>query len=127
MPSPSRLIPISAVPSLWFEPITNSTEQAYIPGSIGPSETVTLDVPIKVLILSNHTPPAHETSFLEQDVLAITAEMPWLNRALPNFGYTRSIAIQYPLEIQGYEVLQSLAQGSTNHFTLKVGLTYVLI
>ena len=117
MPSPSCRIPITVRPSRWLEP---TESQALIPSSIGAGESVTLDDPIRVLIRASEVPPSPGSLFIEQDALSVTAQMPWLNRELPHFEYSRSLSIQYPVELRGYNFLKTMAQGSTSPFTFEV-------
>ena len=123
MPSPTCRIPITLNPSTWFRPITGAEAQAFIPPSIGAGEVVTLENSIKVLIRSKDVPPLPDTHFFEQDVLSVSARMPWLNRTLPNFEYSCFIDIQYPVVLRGVDILASLAQGSTSRFTFQVSFT----
>ncbi|MCJ1281434.1 hypothetical protein MMC26_000753, partial [Xylographa opegraphella] len=39
------------------------------------------------------------------------AVMPWLNRVLPDFGFSKPIAIQFPIELRNIDYLPSLARG----------------
>lgn len=107
-------------PSKWFEPVLGAEALAFIPPSIGAGETVTLGDALKLRIRQNDTLSPPGTHFFEQDVLSISAEMPWLNRALPNFEHSCFIEIQYPIEFRDFNCLASLAQGSTSCFTFEV-------
>ena len=117
MPSPTCRIPITVRRSLWLEP---TESQALIPSSIGAGESVTLDDPIKVLIRASDVPPSLGSLFIEQDTLSLAAQMPWLNRELPHFEYRRTLSIQYPVELRGFNVLKTMAQGSTSRFAFEV-------
>ena len=120
MPSPTCRIPIILNSSTWFEPVDGAQAQAFIPSSIGPGEVVTLEDSLKVFIRQNESPPAPGSQFLEQDVLSVSAYMPWLNRALPNFEHSCFVDIQYPVGIRSFDYLRSLAQGSDSCFTFEV-------
>ena len=117
MPSPTCRIPITVRPSQWFEP---TESQALIPSSIGAGESVTLDDPIRVLIRASDVPPSPGSLFIEQDTIFLTAQMPWLNRELPRFEYSRTLSIQYPVELRGFDFLKTMAQGSKSHFAFEV-------
>lgn len=123
MPSPNCRIPITLSPSAWFERVSGTGAEAFIPPSIEAGEVVTLADSIRVLIRANDIPPPPGTQFFEQDVLSVSAQMPWLNRTLPNFDYSCFINIQYPVALRGVDILASLAQGSTTRFTFEVSST----
>jgi hypothetical protein len=120
MPSPTCRIPITVRPSLWLQPVSDAEGQALIPSPIGAGESMTLDDPIKVLIKPNRTPPLVGSLFLEQDTLLLSAHMPWLNREMPNFEYSRTVTIQYPVEFRGFNFLKTMAQGSTSRVAFEV-------
>lgn len=120
MPSPSCPIPITLNPCAWFERVSGAGAEAFIPPSIEAGEVATLADSIKVLIRSIHIPPPPGAQFFEQDVLSVSAQMPWLNRTLPNFEYSCFIDIQFPVVLRGVDILASLAQGSTSRFTFEV-------
>ena len=117
MPSPTCPIPITVRPSRWLEP---TESEARIPSSIGVGESVTLDDPIRVLIRASEVPPSLGSLFIEEDNLSLTAKMPWLNRELSHFEYSRTLSIQYPVELRGFNFLKTMAQGSTSRFALEV-------
>ena len=121
MPSPTCRIPITVRPSRWLEP---TESQALIPSTIGAGESVTLDDPIKVLIKACENPPSLANLFFERDVLCVTARMPWLDRELPHFEYSRTLSIQYPVELRGFDFLKTMAQGSTSRFAFEVSYQY---
>ena len=123
MPSPTCHTPITLNPSAWFRPVSGAEAQAFVPPSIEAGEVVTLENDIKFLIRSNDVPPPPGTSFFAQDVLSVSARMPWLNRTLPNFEHSRLVNIQYPVVLRRVDILASLAQGSTSRFTFKVSFT----
>ena len=120
MPSPKRGVPISAVASKWFGPIAGDERQAFIPSSIMPNTAATLEGSIKVLICSPDEPPSPGEQFLTRERLTIQAKIPWLNRYIPHFGYSREIDIQYPVELRSFRFLPSMAQGSMTRFTFVV-------
>jgi hypothetical protein len=59
-------------------------------------------------------------AYKESTVLALKATMPGLNRRLDHFDYQKTIDIQYPLELQDIDYLDSVAQGSENKITMQV-------
>ena len=120
MLSPTCRIPITVRPSLWLQPIFDAEGQALIPSSIGAGESMTVDDPIKVLIKPNRTPPLVGSRFLEQDTLLLSAHMPWLNREMPNFEYSRTVTIQYPVELRGFNFLKTMARGSASRVAFEV-------
>jgi len=117
MPSPICRIPIAVRPSRWLVP---TESRALIPSSIPAGESVTLDDPIRVLIRTSVDLPPPGSLFLQQDTLSVTAHMPWLNRELPHFEYSRHVSIQYPVELRQFDFLKTMAQGSTSRFAFKV-------
>ena len=121
MPSPTCRIPITVRSSRWLEP---TESQALIPTSIAAGESVTLDDPIRVLIKASENPPTPGSLFFERDTISVTARMPWLNRELPHFEYSRTLSIQYPVELRGFKFLKTMAQGSTSRFAFEVSHQY---
>ena len=121
MPSPRIRIPITLNPSTWFLPVEGAESQAFLPPSIEVGEVATLSEELKVFIKTNEMPPSPGSQFFEQDTLSISAHMPWLNRTLPSFEYSKLIHIQYPIALQGFDFLKSLAQDSESHFDYEVG------
>ena len=126
MPSPTCRIPISLDSSAWFQPVDGAQARAFIPPSIRPGEVATLDDSLKVFIRRNESLTAPDMQFFEQDVLSVSAYMPWLNRTLPNFEYSCLIDIQYPVIIQSIDYLKSLAQGSESCFTFEVSPMFMI-
>ena len=94
-----------------------------ISSSITPSITITLEGSIKVLIRPSANIPSSGSQFFRRERLSVRATMPWLNRILPHFEYSRVLDIQYPVELRHFDFLPSLAQGSTSHFTFEVRTT----
>ena len=60
------------------------------------------------------------TRFMKCEKLSIRATMPWLNRTLPYFEYTRNIDIQYPVEARHFHYLPTMALGSMSRFSFEV-------
>ena len=119
MPSPKRGIPVSAIASERFLPIAGDGEHALITSSIQPGVTATLEGSIKVLISQYNKLPSG-SPLLTKERLSVQATMPWLHRHLPHFEYSREIEIQYPVELQSFQFLPSMAQGSMNRFSFEV-------
>ena len=123
MPSPKCRIPVSVVPSDWFLPISGDEGHTMISSSITPGITTTLEGYIKVLIRRSAVLPPLGSQFFRRERLSVRATMPWLNRNLPHFEYSRVLDIQYPVELRRFDFLPSLAQGSTSQFTFEVRAT----
>lgn len=123
MPSPKCRIPVSVVPSDWFLPVSGEEGYTIISSSITPGITTTLEGSIKVLIRPSADLPQSGSHFFRRERLSVRATMPWLNRNLPHFEYSRVLDIQYPVELRHFDVLPSLAQGSTSQFTFEVRAT----
>lgn len=123
MPSPTRPIPITVVPSDWLIPVDGDEGHTFLPPSIPDGNTVTLDGSIKVLIRSHRQPPVAGAVFHQSCSIAIRATMPWLDRALPYFEHTREFEIQYPCELRNINSLSSVAQGSISQLTFEVILS----
>ena len=94
-----------------------------ISSSITPGITTTLEGYIKVLIRPSADLPLSGSQFFRRERLSVRATMPWLNRNLPHFEYSRVLDIQYPVELRRFDFLPSLAQGSTSQFTFEVRAT----
>ncbi|KAL9612033.1 MAG: hypothetical protein Q9167_003359 [Letrouitia subvulpina] len=120
MPSPMCRIPIYVNPSKFILPTTGSDNCALIPSSIAPGTEVTLADSIKVLIRQSENPPAIGTQYFKQDQVSVKASMPWLNRDLPFFEFSRSVDIQYPIELRNLDFLSAMAPGSTSRSTYEV-------
>ncbi|KAF7506176.1 hypothetical protein GJ744_012156 [Endocarpon pusillum] len=120
MPSPTCPIPVTAVASKWLAPVPGDAGRTFLPSSIVVHELVTLEGCIKVLIRRDEHPPACGSVFFQQDVLSIIATMPWLERSLPYFSFSRAVDIQYPCELRNFETLASLAQGSRSKIAWEV-------
>jgi hypothetical protein len=59
-------------------------------------------------------------AYKETTIIALKATMPGLNRRLDHFDYQKAIEIQYPLELQNIDYLDSVAQGSENKITMQI-------
>ncbi len=124
MPSPKSSVPISVASSTDFIHVAGNEGIAFIPGSVEPGTTVTLDGMIKLLIppVEEAQPPGSRLSWTGRVVLQ--ASMPWLNRTLPFFTFSETITVQYPVELRNFTYLQTMALGSTSRFSYEVGLIY---
>jgi hypothetical protein len=120
MPSPTCPIPVTAVASKWLAPVPGDAGRTFLPSSIAVNELVTLEGCIKVLIRGDEHPPASGSVFFQQEVLSIIATMPWLDRSLPRFTFSRVVDIQYPCELRNFETLASLGQGSRSKIAWEV-------
>ena len=121
MPSPKLPIPISVASSTEFIPVAGNEGTAFIPGLIEPGTAVTLDGTIKLLIpLVEEAQPVGSRLFRTGEV-AIQASIPWLHRDLPNFSFSKTVDIQYPVELRNFTYLQTMALGSTGRFSYEVG------
>ena len=123
MPSPKRRIPISAIASEWFLPVESEESYTLTPSSIVPGVAVVLEGCIKVLIRQSDDLQPSGKQFFRRERLSVQATMPWLNRTLPYFEYSRDIDIQYPVELRSFDFLSSMAQGSVNRFSFEVRAT----
>ncbi len=117
MPSPTCRIPVSVVDSSEIELLNGEQSMAYIPSSIRPGGVVTLQgfVKVKLRIPESHIQLG--VAYSIKHTLSLKAQMPSLNRVLPNFDFTKEIEIQYPLEMLNFNLMPSLARGSVNKFT----------
>jgi len=126
MPSPARRIPLTAVASDWFIPVQGEEGVAYLPPSIDEGSSITVEGSIKVLIRKRTEAemPPNNSQFKQTDTLVINANMPWLNRIIPNFEFSRRVTIEYPCELKNFNNLATVALGSRNkiRFDVSVGL-----
>lgn len=120
MPSPSCRIPITIVPSDFLIPMDGVQGCAYIPTSILPGESITLEGFIKARLRRPLGQLRSGTSFLEQHTVSVRAIMPWLNRTLPRFEFSKTVEIQYPIVLQEFDFLKCVAQGSRSTLKWKV-------
>lgn len=120
MPSPTCPIPLSVVATDWLVPLIGDAGHAFIPPSINVGLTATVEGSIKALIRRKDCPPEPGQIFSREEVLSITATMPWLDRELPHFEFRRTVVIQYPIELRQFKHLTTLAQGSKNRFAWEV-------
>lgn len=120
MPSPKCRIPICVIASEWFMPVVGQDSKTLIKSSIEPGTTVTLDSSLMVLIRQSQELQPVGTRLMKSEKLAIGATMPWLNRTLPYFDYTRTVDIQYPVEARNFHFLPTMALGSLSRFSFEV-------
>ena len=111
---------MSVIGSEWFLPIPGDECRAVIPTSIMPGVAKTLETYIKVLIRPFNGPQLPGQQFFRREPLSIQGTMPWLNRTLPHFEYSRHVDIQFPIELRDFHILPAMAQGSVNHFSYEV-------
>jgi hypothetical protein len=121
MPSPTRPIPLTVIGSEWIEPLEGEEGRLYLSRSIPIGESTTLDGSVKAKIRYLDRPIRDNNAIREKHAISLRATMPWLDRELPLFSFTRTIDIQYPLELTGPSILSTLAPGSRNKLTVKVG------
>lgn len=119
MPSPTRETRIEIDASEYLQPVPGRDGIACVP-SIPAGQIVTIPGSIKVLILEpdrfNHGCQSYNMSV----DISLKATMPGLNRCLDHFECQKSVHIQYPLELQAIEYLQSVAQGSENKMSMQI-------
>jgi len=122
MPSPARRIPLTVVASDWFIPIQGEEGIAYLPPSINEGSLITVEGSIKVLIRERTEPemPPNNAQFKRNDTLIINARMPWLNRIIPKFEFSRNVTIEYPCELRNFNNLATVALGSRNKIKFDV-------
>ena len=109
-----------AVSSTWFSPVAGDEGRAFIPSSIPPGTSVTLEGFLRVLIRQPDEVPPAGTLFAKTDTLSLTASMPWLSRTLPNFDFNRTVKMQFPIELQNIEFAPNLSRGSTSNIAWQV-------
>ena len=97
-----------------------------MPGSIPSGVTVTLEGTIKVLIQSRDESPPLGINFLTKEEIRVMAVMPWLNRTLPHFEFSKNIEIQYPIELRRVEFLPNLARGCQSSVTWEASFDHPL-
>jgi hypothetical protein len=124
MPSPARHIPLTVVESDWFIPVQGQEGVAYLPPSINEGSMITAESSIKVLIrkrTESEIPPTN-AQFKRTDTLVINANMPWLNRVIPNFEFSYPVTIEYPCELKNFNNLATVALGSRNKIKFDVSI-----
>ncbi|KAE8448991.1 hypothetical protein EG329_008579 [Mollisiaceae sp. DMI_Dod_QoI] len=119
MPSPTRQTRIEVDASGSLQPLPGNDSVAHVP-SIPAGQTVTLTGSIKVLIREPDIFLHGGQPYKMTTTIALKATMPGLNRRLDNFDFQKSFEIQYPLELQDIDYLQSIAQGSENKISMQV-------
>ena len=119
MPSPKKETRLEIDPSECLQPINTHESQAFVP-QVLPGQIITLTGSIKVLIREPDMPILGGEPYRESTLIKLKAIMPGLNRRLDYFGYQKSIDIEYPLELQEIDYLDSVAQGSEHRITMKV-------
>ncbi|KAK5123601.1 hypothetical protein LTR85_002639 [Meristemomyces frigidus] len=121
MPSPLKRMELRIQPSEHFAP--DRTVQLFVPPSIAPDTTITMEGSLRARISS---PPAGSTTesgkrYLKSQIrISITATVPWLNRTLPDFDMDRTFDIQYPCAFAGTDVLASVSPGTSSNITWEV-------
>lgn len=120
MPSPTRGITIYVAASEYFAPVAGQDGKAVTHGSIEPGITVTLNSFFRILIREIKEPIPMGARLKKRANIAIMAKMPWLNRNIPHFDYTRNIDIQYPVEVRQFDYLPTMALRSVSRFSLEV-------
>ncbi len=124
MPSPKCPIPLSVASSTELVPVEGNEGTAFIPGFIEPGIAITLEGTIKILIPLPDEAQIPGSRLHQTTEVAIQASMPWLNRQLPSFEFSKTINIEYPVELHNLTYLQTMALGSTNRFSYEVSLSY---
>jgi hypothetical protein len=119
LPSPTRNTRIEVDASDCLHSITGKDGSALVP-SIPAGFTITLPGSIKALIREPDIPLFGGEVYRKATKISLKATMPGLNRRLDHFNYQKSIKIQYPLELQHIDYLQSVAQGSENKISMRI-------
>ena len=127
MPSPKCPIPISSLTSKGLRRVSGQDGIAFIQDPIAPGATATLQTCLKVLIPTTRSTPATDKEFITQDKLELVAVMPWLNRKMPHFNFSRTIEIQHPVHLRNFRYLPTLAQGSTSRFSYEVVAPIIIV
>src|SRR5437667_9733508 len=107
MPSPTRETRIEIDASECLQSLPGNDGLAYVP-SIPAGHTLTLPGSVKVLIREPDRVTHGSQAYKVATTIALKATMPGLNRRLDNFNLQKSIEIQYPLELQQIDYLQSV-------------------
>lgn len=128
MPSPTCRIPVTLTQSSeWFEPVpAHQGGLTFLPTSVPAGDIAVTEGSIKVRIkdrsFGNGRLPAVGTRFSAKDVLKIRADMPWLDRRMPSFEFTKEIEISYPCGLMGFQHLSTIAQGAISVIQYKVSI-----
>ena len=119
MPSPARKTRIEVDASDCLHSITGNDGIVLVP-SIPSGHTVTLPGSIKVLIREPDILSFSREAYRVVTKISLKATMTGLNRRLDHFDYQKPIEIQYPLELQHINYLQSVALGSENKISMQI-------
>ncbi|KAF2680439.1 hypothetical protein K458DRAFT_91399 [Lentithecium fluviatile CBS 122367] len=126
MPSPTCRIPVTlASESEWFASVhTDEGGLPFLPTSVPAGESASMEGAIKVRIKDRSHANSIATSmgaqFSAKDRLSIRADMPWLDRQMPAFEFTKEIAITYPCSLGNIQCLSTIAQGAVSKVQYEV-------
>lgn len=124
MPSPVRRIRLWVASSRWLIP--DHSQAHFIPQSIPPGESITINGGIRALIKQPDRSMINAAAFSRKTNVGLIAVMPWLDRELPDFKFTQEIQVEYPCQLRGLDCLNTLAQGSRSQVTWEVGSSPVV-
>ncbi|KAH8600119.1 hypothetical protein B0O99DRAFT_737601 [Bisporella sp. PMI_857] len=121
MPSPSRQTRLEIVtsPPHQLIPVRNNEGYTLIP-PIPPKQSVTLRGSIKALIPEPVGQQLASSSDKREITVSLVATMPGVNRRLENFDMAKVVQVGYPLELESFDFLKTVGQGSQNKMTLGI-------
>ncbi|KAF1848784.1 uncharacterized protein K460DRAFT_428134 [Cucurbitaria berberidis CBS 394.84] len=120
MPSPTCQIPVTlASNSDWFEKVPSGEGGvAFLPTSIPVGGTASTSGAIKVRIKERTLKGGRSLTpgckFSAKDTLRIRADIPWLDRKMPCFEFSKEIDISYPCAFGDFQHLRTVAQGAVS-------------
>ena len=120
MPSPSCRIPCRIISSDVLLPLANDDGLAYLPTSIPAVHSTTSEESARALLATPTINPRSRAPYFATQDVALRAIMPWLDRELDNFGISKSITIQYPLDLREAKGLVSVAHRTTTEVSWQV-------
>jgi hypothetical protein len=126
MPSPTCHIPITlAHDTEWFEKLpAGEGGEDFLPISIPPGGSALSSGYIKVRVKDRTLRGGKQIRpgerFSAKDTLRIQANMPWLDRLMPDFDFSRDVEIGYPCTFGDFNSLRTVAQGAMSLVELEV-------
>jgi len=124
MPSPTCRIAVTlAENSDWFEAVpADDGGVAFLPTSIPAHGSASTEGSIKVRIKTamRRRAPQSGVRFLAKDTVRIRADMPWLERRLPSFEYSKDVEISYPCTFGNFNFLSTITQGAVSKVQYEV-------
>lgn len=76
--------------------------------------TSSIKVRIKDRLRERSKLPEIGARFLAKDTLQVRVDMPWLDRRMPCFDFTKEIVISYPCHLTDFDHLGTIAQGAVS-------------